>query len=248
MVAPADRHDELVAHSASERARLGEGQVMRIGWHTAAHKARLPQHEFPVVLIAQTNRLTQSMDHVLARLRFGPPRSFMAGTDIRPADGHCTLLSESMRPPGRGKKTIRCPTEGRSLRGPVAIAHGGEPRLKPLLDHFGVCPGMCRCAQRAASSAEFTAAICDTFSRNESHPFCNVVRNIGGSLADRQGHPVADAIPHMLISFMHRMAISSLRHSHQLKQVTVRVLKVNASAAIPVIELAVIEAPRCAAV
>ena len=116
MVGPADRHDELVTHSASERTRLGKGQVMRIGWHTAAHEARLSQHEFAVVLISQTNRLTQSMDQVPARLLLGPPRSFVAGADIRPADGHCTLLNESMRPRGRGKKTIRCPAEGRSLR------------------------------------------------------------------------------------------------------------------------------------
>src|SRR5206468_711508 len=135
MVDSADRHDELVAHSASERAGLGKGQVMRIGGDTATHKARLPQHEFPVVLIAQANRLTQSMDDVPTGVLLGPPRS---GTDIRPADGHCTLISESMRPPGRGKKTIRCPTDGRFIRGHVsvwAIAHGGELRLKPLLDH-----------------------------------------------------------------------------------------------------------------
>jgi hypothetical protein len=75
---------------------LGKRQVMRIGWHTAAHKARLPQHEFPVVLIAQANRLTQSMGHVLAGLLLGWPRSFVAGTDIRPADGHCTLLREPL--------------------------------------------------------------------------------------------------------------------------------------------------------
>ena len=40
--------------------------------------------------------------------------------------------------------------------------------------------------------------------------------------------------------------VRSLRHSHQLKHVTVWVLEVNASAAIPVIELAVIETPRSA--
>jgi hypothetical protein len=125
----AHRHDELVAHSAAHGTRLCKGEMVRIRWHAAAHKARLPQHEFPVVLIAQTNRLAQSMDHVPGGLLLGPPRSFVAGTDIRSADGYCTLLSESVRPPGRGEKTIRCPTEGRSLRGPVrvrAIAHGGE--------------------------------------------------------------------------------------------------------------------------
>ena len=39
-----------------------------------------------------------------------------------------------------------------------------------------------------------------------------------------------------------------LRHSHQFKQVTVRLLEINASATIPVIELAVLKAPRSAAV
>ena len=51
MVDPADRYDELVAHSASERAGLDKGEMMRIGWRTAAHEARLSQHEFAVVLI-----------------------------------------------------------------------------------------------------------------------------------------------------------------------------------------------------
>jgi hypothetical protein len=71
MVGPADRHDELVAHSASERTRLGKGQVMRIGWHTAAHETCLPQDEFPVVLVAQANRLPQSTDHAAAGLLLG---------------------------------------------------------------------------------------------------------------------------------------------------------------------------------
>jgi hypothetical protein len=56
MVDAADRDHELVAYSASERARLCKGEVMRIGRHAAAHEARLPQHEFPVVLIAQADR------------------------------------------------------------------------------------------------------------------------------------------------------------------------------------------------
>jgi hypothetical protein len=59
---PADRDDELVADSASESARLGKREVVRVRRHTAAHKARLPQHEFPVVLIAQANRFAQSVD------------------------------------------------------------------------------------------------------------------------------------------------------------------------------------------
>src|SRR5207249_3470805 len=59
---PADRDDELVAHAASECTRLCKREVMRIRRHAAAHKARLPQHEFPVVLIAEANSFAQSTD------------------------------------------------------------------------------------------------------------------------------------------------------------------------------------------
>jgi hypothetical protein len=97
MVHSADRHDELVAHSASERAGLGKGEVMRIGWDAAAHKARLPQHEFPVVLIAHANRLAKRVDHVAEGLLLDPPRSFVGGTDLRPADGHHALVRALVR-------------------------------------------------------------------------------------------------------------------------------------------------------
>jgi hypothetical protein len=40
----------------------------------------------------------------------------------------------------------------------------------------------------------------------------------------------------------------SLGHSHQLKHVIVRILEINATAAIPIIEFAVVEAPGSAAV
>src|SRR5262249_11859565 len=59
---PADRHHELVAHSASEGTRLCKGEVMRVRRHAAAHQAGLPQHESPMVLIAQANRFAQSLD------------------------------------------------------------------------------------------------------------------------------------------------------------------------------------------
>jgi hypothetical protein len=52
VVDPADRDDELVTHPASERTRLGKGEVMGIRWHAAADKACRPQDEFAVVLIA----------------------------------------------------------------------------------------------------------------------------------------------------------------------------------------------------
>ena len=54
----ADRDDELVAHTAPECTRLCKGEMMRIRRHAAAHEARLSQHEFPVVLIAQADRFS----------------------------------------------------------------------------------------------------------------------------------------------------------------------------------------------
>jgi hypothetical protein len=59
---PADWHDELVAHSASEGTRLREGEVVRVRRHTAAHETGLPQYESAVVLIAPANRFAQSRD------------------------------------------------------------------------------------------------------------------------------------------------------------------------------------------
>ena len=50
MVDAAYRHDELVAHSPSERARLGKGQVVRIRGDAAAYKAGLPKYE-PAMLL-----------------------------------------------------------------------------------------------------------------------------------------------------------------------------------------------------
>jgi hypothetical protein len=43
--------------------------------------------------------------------------------------------------------------------------------------------------------------------------------------------------------FAERPEVKSLGHSHQLKHVSVWIFEVNASAAVPIIELAVIEAP-----
>ena len=66
MVDPADRHDELVAHTAPECTRLCKGEMMRIRRHAAADEARLSQHESPVILIVQANRFSQSTDCIAA--------------------------------------------------------------------------------------------------------------------------------------------------------------------------------------
>ena len=62
VVGPANWDDEFIAHSASQGPRLGKREVMWVGRHTAAHKARLPQHESSMVLIAQANRFAQCLD------------------------------------------------------------------------------------------------------------------------------------------------------------------------------------------
>ena len=62
VVGPANWNDEFVAYPSSEGARLCECEVMRIRRHAAAHKAGMPEHEFPMVLIAQANRLAQTAD------------------------------------------------------------------------------------------------------------------------------------------------------------------------------------------
>ena len=59
VVGPTNRDGELIADSVSECTRLHKREVMRIRRRPAAYKARLPGHELPVLLIAQTNRLAQ---------------------------------------------------------------------------------------------------------------------------------------------------------------------------------------------
>src|SRR5271157_6634442 len=97
---PANRDDELVARSASECTRLCKGEVMRIRRHAAAHKARLPQHELPVVLIAQPNRFAQSTNCAGARPLLGPGCSLLAAAGMGPGDGHRAVVRNST--PARG--------------------------------------------------------------------------------------------------------------------------------------------------
>src|SRR3954463_13247548 len=97
MVDSADRDDELVAHTAPECTRLCKGEMMRIRRHAAAHEARLSQHEFPVILVAQANRFSQSTDCIAARLLFGDRhRCFRAGSRVRRAS-HSGLVRDSIR-------------------------------------------------------------------------------------------------------------------------------------------------------
>jgi hypothetical protein len=139
----ANRDGELVAHAASEGTRLGKGEVMRIRWHPAAHKACLPQYEFSVVLIAQANRLAQSTDCTSAWPLPGDSRSLLTPDGIGQA-GRChALIRDSMSGIGN------CPARDQTSRSPSrpltrparipGVTDVTESRLKPLLDHFGVC-------------------------------------------------------------------------------------------------------------
>src|SRR5262249_3888729 len=141
---PANRDGELVAHSVSKRTRLGKREVMRIRRHAATHKTRLPQYEFPVVLIAQADRFAQSADHPTARSFLGRRRSFLAGVRLRWISRYEVLVGESMSRLVRGQTMGR--TGGGRLVRDLAIADRGEPILEPLLDNFGIdrCQGVLR--------------------------------------------------------------------------------------------------------
>src|SRR5271166_4618767 len=139
---PANRGGERVAHAASECTRLGKGEVMRIRWHPAAHQAWLPQEEFSVVLVAQANRLAQSTDCTSAWLLPGDSRSLLTPNGIGQAGRPHALIRDSMRGRPARDQTTRRPS------GPVTrpgrspgVTDITESRLKPLLDHFGVCGG-----------------------------------------------------------------------------------------------------------
>src|SRR6266511_4554101 len=157
MMDSADRDDELVAHTEPECTRLCKGEMMRIRRHAAAHEARLSQHESPVILIAQANRFSQSTDCIAARLLFGGPYwCFLAGSRVRRA-GPPGLLRDGMR---------RLITLGRTvtstMRGPIAesLARNRSSTIFASAAISVFLAGRFRCAQAAASSAEFIAAIC----------------------------------------------------------------------------------------
>src|SRR6266567_2147950 len=96
----ADRHDELVADSAPKCARLCKGEVMRVRWHAAAHKAWLPQYEFSVLLVAQANRLAQSTDCTSAWPLPHDSRSLLAPDGIG-GIGNCPARDHTSRSPSR---------------------------------------------------------------------------------------------------------------------------------------------------
>ena len=54
---PANRNNELVADFPTKRTRLGETQMVRIRWGSAAHNARLASDKLTMALVAQADRL-----------------------------------------------------------------------------------------------------------------------------------------------------------------------------------------------
>ena len=59
MVNTTERNRELIADLASEGARLGEAEMVRIARRAAAHHTGLPCDELPVLLIAQSDALRE---------------------------------------------------------------------------------------------------------------------------------------------------------------------------------------------
>ena len=82
---PANRDGKLIAHSASKGPRLCKREVVRIRRHSAAHKARLPGHELPMILIAQSNCFLQSTSCPAAGPLLGHCKSFLVGICGKPA-------------------------------------------------------------------------------------------------------------------------------------------------------------------
>src|SRR5262245_902529 len=92
--------------------------MVRIRRHAAADKARLAKNELPVVFIPEANRFTQIVNHASAGLLLATPER-LAGRNRFPRES--AYLSRLL--------TIQ------------NIAERGEPRLKLLLDQFGICRG-----------------------------------------------------------------------------------------------------------
>ncbi len=56
VVRATERHRELVAHLATERTRLREAQMMRIGWPATANKTGLFDHVPDMIAVTNTTR------------------------------------------------------------------------------------------------------------------------------------------------------------------------------------------------
>jgi|ERR1700730_2287755 hypothetical protein len=104
----------------------------------------MPQQELPVVLIAQANRFAQRTHCTAASPLAGGSRSLLVVAGISEGIRDDSLARNSMM--GIGNSPGKAQTTGvrsRGRRWPARripdLTRPTEPRLKPLLDNFGVC-------------------------------------------------------------------------------------------------------------
>ncbi len=74
VVAPAQRHGELIAHFSPERAVLREPQMMGIGRAAATNQTRLFGHELDVVSVTKAARLGMDQLALVDAVGNGNPR------------------------------------------------------------------------------------------------------------------------------------------------------------------------------
>ena len=153
---PADRDGEFIAHPSSECTRLSIGEMMRVGWDATTHKARLPEHEPAVLLIAQPNRFAERMQHLRAGYFLGPLRTFGAATHIRAGWVRASkrhVVNRIARAAGLTSLSIAA-LESLARKLSSIIFASAAVRL--------FFAARFRCAQAAASSAELMPASCST--------------------------------------------------------------------------------------
>ena len=73
MMAPAQRHGELIADLAAERAVLREAQMMSICRPAPTNQARLFGHEFDVLLVTKAARLRMGQPTLVDAIGSGCP-------------------------------------------------------------------------------------------------------------------------------------------------------------------------------
>jgi hypothetical protein len=144
---PANRNGELVTHSVSKCTRLCKRQVVRIRRHSAAHKAGLPSHELPVLLIAQANCFSQSTNGRPARPLLGHCGSFLAVVGGHRVGRYHLFARDRIKRPryhqAERDKSPAAPIGARSAGyesseppAPARWACSGPSRVHPLVRHW----------------------------------------------------------------------------------------------------------------
>ena len=86
MMEATDWNRILIAHFSAKRARLGEAQMMRLAWRTAADDTGLRGDELAMLLVAESDRFGR---HATARSLGGED----VGSQCRGIGGHEERLS-----------------------------------------------------------------------------------------------------------------------------------------------------------